>query len=66
MGAFILAGLVFVVTLVVCVIGLMAAGMSDSPSGSDAVAADVLWWFIGGTCIAVLISATHFMSHIGW
>ncbi len=64
MGAFILAGIVFVGTLLVSGLMLFAAGMSDNPSA----AADVpvkSTFFIGMTC-AGLIAATHWMPHIGW
>lgn len=63
MIAFILAGIVFVGTLAYCALMILAAGMSDSPSA----AADIhpLPVFIGGTIIAALIAASHWL-HIGW
>lgn len=64
MLAFILAGLVFIGTLVVCAFMLFAAGMSDSPSAAANV--PVTSTFVIGTIIAALIAASHWLPHIGW
>lgn len=64
--AFIIAGIVFFVTLVVCVFGLAASIMSDSPTAADDISSDVVWWFAGGVALTVLIAATHWLPRIGW
>lgn len=64
MGAFIIAGIVALVTLVISALMLFAAGMSDSPSAAANV--PVTSTFITGMIIAALIAATHWMPHIGW
>lgn len=62
--AFVLAGIVFVVTLLISSVLLFASGMSDSPSASADV--PVLSTFITGTIIAILIAASHWLPHFGW
>ena len=64
MLAFILAGIIFVGTLVVSALMIFAAGMSDSPSASANV--PVLSTFITGTIIAALVAASHWLPHISW
>jgi uncharacterized membrane protein len=64
MIAFILAGLVFVGTLVLCALMLFAAGMSDSPGAAANV--PVTSTFITGTIIAVLIAISHWLPHLSW
>jgi hypothetical protein len=59
MGAFILAGLVFFGTLIVC---MLIIG-NDMMSGSSASPAPI---FYGGMIISALILASHWMPHIGW
>lgn len=63
MGAFIIAGIIFGLTLVACILMVFAAGMSDAPS-QDSV--PVVPTFIGGTIIAALVAASHWMPHINW
>ena len=62
MGAFIIAGLVFVGTLVLCAFMAFAAGMSTTGNSDVPVGAT----FITGTVIAALIAGSHWMPHIGW
>ena len=62
MGAFILAGLVFVGTVLLVLIIGFANGMSDSP-GTSISSVPTL---IGGTVISALILASHWMPHVGW
>lgn len=64
MLAFIFAGIVFAGTLVVSVVMIFAAGMSDSPSAAENV--PVLSTFITGTIIAGLIAASHWLPHLSW
>ena len=64
MVAFILAGIVFVGTLVLSALMLFAAGMSDNPTASANV--PVLSTFITGAIIAVLIAASHWLPHLAW
>lgn len=63
--AFILAGLVFVVTIAISGLMLFASGMSDSPSASAEMGGQIMWVFIGGTAISALIAASHWIN-IGW
>lgn len=64
MGAFIIAGIVFVITVLISLVMLFGAGMSDSPSAAASV--PVKATFITGTVIALLIAASHWLPHIGW
>lgn len=61
MGAFIVAGIVFVCTLGLSALMLFAQGMSDNPSAT----LPVLPTFLVGTGIALAIAATHWL-HLGW
>lgn len=56
----VIAGLVFVVTLLWCFFLGFASSMSDAPS-QDGL--DILPWFIGGTVISLLIAASHWSPH---
>ncbi len=62
MGAFILAGVVFLFTLAACALVIGASMMSDSPNSSISPTPI----FIGGTIVSALILASHWMPHIGW
>lgn len=64
MGAFILAGIVAIATLVLSGIMLFAAGMSSSPNASDNV--PIASTFFVGMILAALIAASHWMPSIGW
>lgn len=64
MLAFIIAGVVFAGTILLSVLMLFAAGMSDSPSASADV--PVVSTFITGTIIAALIAASHWLPHVAW
>jgi hypothetical protein len=62
MGAFIIAGIAFAITIVVTVVTFGAASMSetglDGPNPFVPLAT--------GTIISALIAATHWLPHIGW
>jgi len=62
MGAFVVSGIVFVVTLLWCGLLLGANNASDAPRSGFSV------WpqFWTGGAIAALIFASHWMPHIGW
>lgn len=62
MAAFIIAGIVFVVTILISAFMLFAAGMSDNTSESVPVTST----FVTGTIIAILIATSHWLPHIGW
>jgi hypothetical protein len=64
MGAFIIAGIVAVITIIISLLMLFAAGMSDAPSAVAKV--PVTSTFVTGMVIAGLIAATHWLPHIGW
>lgn len=64
MGAFILGGVVAILTIFASVMLLFAAGMSDSPSAAAEVPVKSTF-FIGMSC-AALIVASHWMPRIGW
>lgn len=64
MGAFILAGIVAVGTLALSALLLFANGMAAAPSASNAIAVGPVFW--GGTILAALIAASHWLPHIGW
>jgi hypothetical protein len=63
MGAFIIAGIVFAVTVLATVAIIFADGMSDAPSVQGISPWPTL---IGGSVISAMIAATHWMPHIGW
>lgn len=62
MGAFIIAALIAVGTLILSIIVIFADGMSDSPSTSISPAPV----FFGGMTMAALVLASHWLPHIGW
>lgn len=62
MGAFIVAGLIVTVTLVVAVIAVWAVSMSDAPGVSSGPG----WVLTVGLTAAALVAATHWLPHIGW
>lgn len=66
--AFIFAGIVFVVTLVICAFMILAAGMSDNPSMADDVGKQATGVLITGLIIAALLVLSHYfyLPHIGW
>lgn len=66
MGAFIIAALIFVGTLLLSALILFAAGMSDNPSASAGAGRSALGTLIGGTVLSAIILASHWMPHIGW
>lgn len=58
MVAFALAGIIFVVTVLICMFAAMANAMSDAV-GQDG--ADVLSIFVIGTALALFVAACHFL-----
>jgi hypothetical protein len=62
MVAFIIAGIVAMLSLALGLLGLFADGMSDAPGQTSGVATYV----IGGLIIAALIAASHFLPHMSW
>lgn len=62
MGAFIIGGVVFVATLLLALLQVYAAGMSDAPGASSGAGSTL----IAGSVIAALIIASHWLPHIGW
>lgn len=62
MGAFIIAGIVVVITILATVVYIFGNAMSDT-TGQNLNPFPIL---IGGLCLAALIAATHWLPHIGW
>jgi hypothetical protein len=62
MGAFILAGLVFVGAILLAGFVSFAQGMAAAPH-YDNTPRSIL---IGGVVLAALIAASHWLPHIGW
>ena len=66
MIAFILAGIVAVLTIGICLLEAFASGMSDNPSASADVNASIPWHFGIGMMLAAAIALSHWFPHIGW
>ena len=66
MGAFILALLIVLATVLWCGFELFAAGMSSSPSASAEMSRRVPRHFAVGLVLAGLVAATHWLPSIGW
>lgn len=62
MGAFIVAAIVMVITLGATALEIGGGMMSDNPG----VQAEPWPILIGGSLIAALVTATHWMPHLGW
>lgn len=62
MGAFILAGIIAGLALMLGLLGLFATGMSDAPGQTSGVAPYV----IGGLVLAGFVAASHWIPPIGW
>ena len=62
MGAFVVAGIVFVATLLWSTFVFMGDAMNDT-TGLNGTSAG--WWLLGGTIVSGLIAATHWV-HMGW
>lgn len=60
--AFAIGGLVFVATLIICVL-MIGAEMNSPITGSGS---NIIWTFVTGTVISLLIVASHWFPHIGW
>ena len=63
MGAFIIAGLIFAITLALSALVLFGDAMSDT-TGQGGTSAG--WVLGGGILIAALVLASHWLPHIGW
>lgn len=61
--AFILAGVIFVITIVITAITAMGNMMSDNPSDNNSGGFIIV--FITGTAISAAFAASHWI-HIGW
>jgi hypothetical protein len=64
MGAFILAGVIFIATVVVAVLVLFGNAMSDNPA--DNSSGGFIAVFVVGTALSCLVLASHWMPAIGW
>jgi heme/copper-type cytochrome/quinol oxidase subunit 4 len=64
--AFILAGIFAFATVVMAVLMIMAAGMSDNPSAADDAGRQAIAILTVGLIVAVLIAVSHWLPHIGW
>lgn len=64
MGAFLVGGFAFVITIFLFVIVLMTYGMSDRPIDQQSRAP--LYVLFGGMAFSGLIVASHWMPSIGW
>jgi hypothetical protein len=62
MAAFIIAAIIEVVTILATVVYIFGTAMSDT-TGTNANPFPIL---IGGTVIAVLVAASHWLPRIGW
>ena len=60
--AFVLAGIVAVLSLGLGFLGMMASGMSDAPGQTSGVAPYV----VGGLLLAACIAGSHWLPRIGW
>lgn len=66
MGAFVVAGIVAVITILITLFMLFAAGMSDAGYAARDAEHQAIGVFLTGMIIAALIAATHWLPHIGW
>jgi hypothetical protein len=64
MGAFILAGMVFVATILLSLLTLLGNGMSDNVADNNSGSFIIV--FAVGTIISVLILGSHWAPNIGW
>lgn len=62
MGAFIIAGLVFVGTLGLTFLVAFGQGMADAPVYDNTP----LYILVGGSVLSLLCVASHWGPHIGW
>ena len=61
MGAFILAGVVFIVSTALAFLVGFAQGMATAPHYDNTP----IYIFVGGIILAVAIALTHYI-HLGW
>ena len=66
MLAFIVAGVIEAFTVGAALLTLFAAGMSDSGSAAEDATRDASSIFIGGTIVAALIAASHWLPRVSW
>lgn len=60
MMAFVVAGIVFVVTVLAALFVLLGNGMSDNPSNNSSAGFKATFWV--GTIISILIAGSHWIS----
>lgn len=65
MGAFILAGIVLLVGIVGFFV-IIAAYMSLPAPSVQGDATAPFWWLGSCAVLAVIVSASHWLPHIGW
>jgi hypothetical protein len=62
MGAFILAGLFFVGSVLLAFFVALAQSMAAAPQYDNSP-----WVILGiGTALSILVAASHWIPHIGW
>lgn len=62
MGAFIIAAIIEVITLLATAAYIFGNAMSDATGNN----LNPLPMLIGGTVIAALVASSHWLPHIGW
>ena len=62
MWAFIIAGIVFLITVAIAFVIGYAQGMADAPVYDNTP----LHVLIGGTILSILIILSHWFPHLGW
>lgn len=63
MMAFVVAGIVFVVTVLAALFVMLGSGMSDNPSDNSSAGFKTTFWV--GTGLALLIAGSHWI-HWTW
>lgn len=62
MGAYIISGIILVVTIIWSGLIFFADAMNDTTGNHGTTAG---WWFLGGAMLSGAVLSTHFFS-IGW
>jgi hypothetical protein len=60
-ASFIIAGVVFVITVAASLLVMFAEGMSDNTSRSSEMRLQAVWVFFVGTGISVLMALSHYL-----
>ncbi len=63
MGAFIIAGIIAVLTIAIAVFFELLRGMAPAPGMIESNFLPIL---LTGLSIAAIVAATHWLPHIGW